>query len=516
MFKNLPEGEKNAAVPNTMSGNKSGNGSAEGVAQNQVGRINDLRDWLGAVEALGELRLIKGAHWNMEIGGISQINYRQRPNRALLFDEIKDYTPGYRVLTASMGSTRRMALTFRLSTDLDGRGLIEELRGKPLAWEHAAQHFPPRFVATGPVLEEVHEDGDVNLLEFPAPVWHEKDGGRYIGTGCAVITRDPDSDWVNLGAYRTMVLDERHVTVLIGIGKQGRMHYEKWWAREGRCPVAISLGHDPLLFALAGLEVPLGVGEYNYAGAVMGEPVDVIAGPRTGLPIPAGAEAVLEGWIYPDKQAKEGPFGEWTGYYTGGKRASTAPVLEVETVLHRKDPIVLGAPPGKPPHDYSYMKSVMKSAMIQDALVRAGLRGIRGVWAPECGGGRSLIVVSMKQGFCGHSRQVAAMAAMCPEASYMNRYVIVVDEDVDYMNLEEVVWALCTRVDPATDIEVMHKTQGSKVDPMRREPGPTYNSRALFDACRPFDWIDEFPPVTESSPEFMAEIMRKWGHELAE
>jgi UbiD family decarboxylase len=118
----------------------------------------------------------------------------------------------------------------------------------------------------------------------------------------------------------------------------------------------------------------------------------------------------------------------------------------------------------------------------------------------------------MKQGFCGHSRQVAGIAALCPEASYMNRYVVVVDEDVDFMNLEEVVWALCTRVDPATDIEILRKTQGSKVDPMRREPGPLYNSRALIDACRPFDWMDEFPVVTESSPEFMGKLMSKWAH----
>ena len=156
------------------------------------------------------------------------------------------------------------------------------------------------------------------------------------------------------------------------------MHYEKWWANEGRCPVAISLGHEPLLFAFAGLEIPFGISEYNYAGAVIGDPVDVVAAPKTGLPVPAAAEAVLEGWIYPDRKTKEGPFGEWTGYYTGGQRSNPAPILEVDTILHRKNPILLGAPPGKPPHDYSYMKSVMKSAMIQDALVRAGLRGVRG------------------------------------------------------------------------------------------------------------------------------------------
>ncbi len=123
-----------------------------------------------------------------------------------------------------------------------------------------------------------------------------------------------------------------------------------------------------------------------------------------------------------------------------------------------------------------------------------------------------LIVVAIKQRFCGHSRQAAAIAAQCQAAGYMNRYVIVVDEDIDPTNLEEVMWALCTRTDPATDIEILHKTWGSKVDPMRREPNPTYNSRALIDACRPFDWIGEFPAVAEASPEFVAKMMDKWGH----
>ena len=476
-------------------------------------QIKNLRDWLAAAEALGELQHVQGADWNLEIGGISQINYRRRPNKAQLFDEIKGYPRGYRILTASMGSTRRMAMTFRLPSDLSDQGLVEELRGKPLQWETESGKFPPRTVKTGPILEEVYRGADVNVLKFPTPIWHEKDGGRYIGTGCAVITRDPDSDWVNLGAYRVMVLDEKRLTVNIEAGKHGRLHLEKWWDKEGRCPVAICLGMEPLLFAMAGLEIPLGIGEYNYAGAIMGRPVDVVRSPATGLPIPAGAEIVVEGWLYPDRQHKEGPFGEWTGYYSGGQR--TAPVLEVETLLHRHDPILLGAPPGKPPSDYSYMRTVLKSAMIHDALVKAGVADTRGVWAHECGGGRMLIVVSIKQRFCGHSRQAAAIAAQCQAASYMNRYVIVVDEDIDPTNLEEVMWAVCTRTDPATDIEIMKKTWGSKVDPMRREPGPTYNSRALIDACRPFDWIGEFPAVAEASPEFIREVMGKWGRLFA-
>lgn len=474
-----------------------------------IDRARDLREWLQAAEALDELQTVKGADWNLEIGTICDINYRHKPNKALLFDEIKGCRPGFRILTATTTNTRRMAMTFCLPTDLDDQGLVQELRGKPLKWESEAKNFPPVVVDTGPVFEEVYQGDKVDLYKFPAPVWHELDGGRYIGTGCAVITKDPDSDWFNLGAYRIMVLDEKRVTVNIEAGKHGRLHFEKWWEREGRCPIAISLGHDPLLFAMAGLEIPTGISEYNFAGAIMGKPFDVVEAPATGLLIPAGSEIVIEGWIYPDKSTLEGPHGEWTGYYSGGKR--TAPILEVENLLHRKDPILLGAPPGKPPHDYSYMRTVMKSAMIQDALVKSGISGIRGVWAPECGGGRMLVVVSLQQRYCGHSRQAAAIAAQCQAASYMNRYVIVVEEDIDPCNLEEVMWAMCTRSDPATDIEVMHKTFGSKVDPMRREPNPTYNSRAIIDACRPFDWIEEFPVVAESSPGLRRQVRDKWG-----
>ncbi len=472
--------------------------------------ISDLRDWLAAAKALGELQIVKGADWNLEIGGISQINYRRRPNKAQLFDNIKGYPQGYRLLTASMGSVRRMAMTFRLPSADTDHELVEELRGKPLKWETEAAKFPPRVMKSGPILEEVYRGNDIDVLKFPTPVWHEKDGGRYIGTGCAVVTRDPDSEWVNSGAYRVMILDGKRVTVNIEAGKHGRLHLEKWWAKEGRCPVAICLGIEPLLFAMAGLEIPTGVGEYEYAGAIMGRPLDVVRAPATGLPIPAGAEIVVEGWLYPDKLHKEGPYGEWTGYYSGGQR--TAPVLEIETLLHRHDPILLGAPPGKPPSDYSYMRTVLKSSMIHDALVKVGVQEVRGVWAHECGGGRMLIVVALKQRFCGHSRQAAAIAAQCQAASYMNRYVITVDEDIDPTNLEEVMWAVCTRTDPATDIEIMRKTWGSKVDPMRREPGPVYNSRALIDACRPFDWINEFPAVAEASPELVQKLMKKWGH----
>ncbi len=461
------------------------------------------------MEALGELQHVKGADWNLEIGTISEVNYRRRPSAALLFDEIPGYPAGYRVLTGSLSNARRMAVTLGLSETMGTSELVEALRGKPVQWEAIAAQHEPEVVQDAPVLANVIRPPAVDLTRFPAPLWHEHDGGRYIGTGCAVVTSDPASGRINLGAYRVMIQEEgRSATINAEAGKQGRAHYDRWFAEHGRAPVLVSLGHDPLLLMTAGTEVPDGISEYAYAGAMVGERLEVVRGEVTGLPMPASAEIVLEGWIRPERSLPEGPFGEWTGYYSGSPRP--VPNMEIERVYFRDDPILLGTPPGKPPNDYSYMRALLKSAMIHDELGKAGVRDVRGVWAHETGGGRLLIVVSIKQRFCGHSRQAGYIAAQCNAAAYMNRYVIVVDDDIDPMNLDEVMWAVSTRCDPAEDIEIMRKSWGSKVDPLLDDPSVPYNSRALLDACRPFEKLARFPRVAQASPSRVREAVAKW------
>ncbi|MFQ5922461.1 MAG: UbiD family decarboxylase [Anaerolineales bacterium] len=467
----------------------------------------DLREWIRAVDEMGELRVVEGADWNLELGAISELNCRLKPTPTLLFDKIKDYPAGFRILTASTASRRRLLLTLRMAGDLDDRALAEALVGKPNTWEQQSDRFAPKFVSDGPILENVI-DSNINLESFPTPFWHSEDGGRFIGTGSAIITSDPDSGWINIGAYRMMTLGGREVSLAITKGKHGRQHYEKWWQREGRCPVLASLGHDPLFLILAGLEVPTGISEYNYGGVIIGEPIQVIREEITGLPMPAFAEIVLAGWIRPEHLANEGPFGEATGYYSA--TATPVPAMEVERVYYRNDPIVLGAPTAKPPHDYSYMRSVLKSAMIFDALVKAGIPDVCSVWAPECAAGRMIIVVSIKQRYFGHSRQAGYIASQCQTGAYLNRYVIVVDDDIDPSDMDEVMWAVATRSDPATDIDFMRKSWSGPIDPLVRDRRIGYNSRAIIDACRPFEWIDEFPHVAEADPAYLREIKAKW------
>jgi UbiD family decarboxylase len=480
-----------------------------GRIRSPAARPTELRGWIERVESLRELQHVSGAHWDREIGAISEINYRRKPSAALLFDDIVGYPRGYRVLTGSLCNARRMAVTLGLDPELDTIGLVQALRGKPREWEAAAPRFEPQVVERGRILENVVVGREVDLSRFPAPLWHEHDGGRYIGTGVAVVTSDPDTGRINVGAYRMMIQEDgRSATINAEAGKQGRAQYDRWFAKHGKAPVLASFGHDPLLLMVAGTEVPNTISEYAYAGAMVGENLSVVRGEVTGLPMPASAEIVVEGWIRPERVLREGPFGEWTGYYSGSRRP--VPTIDIERLYFRNDPIILGAPPGKPPNDYSYMRALLKSAMIQDELSKVGVRDVRGVWAHETGGGRLLIVVSITQRFCGHSRQAGYIAAQCQAAAYMNRFVIVVDDDVDPMNLDEVMWAVCTRCEPSEDIEIMRKSWGSKVDPLLDNPAVPYNTRALIDACRPFEKLDTFPRVAQASPALVRETVAKW------
>jgi 4-hydroxy-3-polyprenylbenzoate decarboxylase len=464
----------------------------------------DLRDWMTQVEELRELKTIQGAHWDIEIGVITEI-VMNRHGPAVLFDRIGDYPAGHRVVVNALGGLKRLAHTLGLPPDRDVRDLLALWQEK----RRKMQPVPPRVVRDGPVMENVLRGDDVDLLAFPTPKWHEHDGGRYIGTGSVDITRDPDEGWVNLGCYRVMIHDRNHVGFYISPGKQGRIQREKWFARGGRMPIAMSFGHDPAIYMAGGIELPWGLSEYDWVGGIKGQPVSVIEGPVTGLPIPADAEIVIEGFVDPNRRLPEGPFGEWTGYYASKQREE--PVVEVEALYHRGQPIMLGSPPVKPPSELAYYRAFLRAAAIDEELRLAGVPDVTGVWCHEVGGSRLFNVVAIKQRYPGHAKQAAAVATQCHAGAYLGRFTVVVDDDIDVMNLEEVMWAICTRCDPERDIDILRRCWSGPLDPIIRPGQKGFNSRALVDATRPFEWRDEFPLVAESSPERRAEVLKKWG-----
>lgn len=472
-----------------------------------------LRGWMAAMRDMGQLIEVRGASWQEDIGMIAELVNKREDTPAIVCDGIPGYPEGYRVLINAVANPGQIAFTYGLPMDLSKMDLSRAVCNV----SRQAQPLPPVEVASGPALENVLEGQAVDLLRFPTPVWHEGDNNnRYINTGGCVITRDADDGWVNLGTYRVMVHDSKTLGLYISPGKHGRMHLEKYLSRGEPCPIAVVPGPDPLLFIAACSEIPFGMTEYDWAGGVRGKPYSVFRGRATGLPLPADAEIVLEGFVYPGETRTEGPFGEWTGYY--GSQSRNEPVIRVQTVYHRHQPIMFGYPPQQPPDAMQRIRSIQRSALLQEEIGKAGVPDVTGAWAFEVGGARLLLAVAIRQRYPGHARQAGHIASQCHVGAYAGRYVVVVDDDIDPSNLEEVVWAMLTRSDPATSIDIIQRAWSTPLDPRippeDRAAKRFMNSRAIIDATRPFEWRDQFPPVNAPSPERRRRTLERWGYLL--
>ncbi len=469
------------------------------------GNGDGLRSWLQGIRDREDVIDIQGADWRDEVGAITEMLQKQPGSPAALFDHVCDYPAGYRILVNAFNSVQRLAYTLGLDEKQDklllSRALCSRLE--------QLEPVKPAVIKTGPIFENSHEGKEIDLLEFPVPKWHQGDGGRYIGTGCNVITQSHDGSWVNLGTYRVMALSGNQATVHIVPGHHGYLHLQEYYARKERCPVVVATGEDPLLFLASCNDVPAGTSELDWAGGLCGRPVNVVIGPKTGLPIPAEAEIAFEGFIEPDNTAKEGPFGEWTGYYG---ETTIAPVIDIEAVYHRHNPILLGTPHSKPPDETAFLKAVFRSAMLEKSLRLSGVPNIQGCWAHEIGGGRLLLAVGIKQEHVGHASQAGHVAASCQIGALLGRYIVVVDEDIDVTSLEDVMWAVLTRSDPASSVDIIHRAWGSPLDP-RMSPcdkrGRRWaTSRAIVDATRPFEWKEHYPRVVANWDG--SQVVKKW------
>lgn len=468
-----------------------------------------LRDFIAAVEGIGDVRRIRGAEPHLEIGAITEVAAGSPACPLLLFEHIRGHDPGVRIVTNLLHTTRRLALALGLPPDLSGIPFVR-------TWKDSIRFdrlIPPVEVDGAPFREHVREGVEVDLHAFPSPTWHPGDGGPYFGTGTITIARDPDDGYVNYGIYRLQTHDRTTLGVMSAPSSHLSLIREKYWARGESCPVVVCNGVAPLVW-LAGLyqSVPFGISEYDVAGSLLGQPVEVVKGELTGLPIPASAEFVLEGEIPPPEvdSRLEGPFGEYVGYYASG--AVVEPVIRVKRVLHRTDPILHGSPPMKPLPGLYYFGINWKAALIWKDLERGGLTGIAGVWQH----GVSVTVVAVRQHYPGQAKQIGHAAA----ASRINntaRFVIVVDDDIDPANLAEVLWAVSTRCEPE-EIDIVRNIYTAAFDPRippeKRTRGDLTGSRAVIDACRPFAWRDAFPAVNEITADQRAEVWRKWGHLL--
>jgi 4-hydroxy-3-polyprenylbenzoate decarboxylase len=247
------------------------------------------------------------------------------------------------------------------------------------------------------------------------------------------------------------------------------------------------------------------------------KPVECVRGKITGLPFPANSEIVFEGYLNNDNRKFEGPFGEWTGYYASDESAQ--PVLEIEAIYHRNDPIILGVPPiGGGSDEMARYRAIMRSAMLKHQLQNAGVPDVTQVWPHEIGASRMLIGIAVKQRYPGHAKQVGVLAASCGASVYGCKMVIVVDDDVDVSNLDQLMWAMLSRYDPATSVDVLRRMRSTPADPRltpeQRKVRDFTNSRMVIDATRPYEWRDKFPKVNAPSQDVVRQAREKFGYLL--
>ena len=470
----------------------------------------DLRAWVDAVERIGQLRRItEEVSRNEEMGAITYMAHQEINAPALLFENIKDTPRGFRALWNPLGSSvDRFAVAIGEPVGLGVMELVRRCKTKLMS------PIPPVLVESegAPVNENHLYDDKVDVRGFPAARHWAGDGGEYIGTCDAIITRDPDGGWLNVGTYRQMVQGKNQVGLYLSPGKDARLHIERYWSRNEPCEVVCCWGIDPALFIAASQTFPKTVSELDYVGGLKGAPVEMVKAERTSLLYPAHVEIAVEGVIAPNSQKLEGPFGEFTGYY--GRPEDLAFLVDVKAVHHRDDPILTHALMADyPANECALLYSVARAARIWNDLERLGVPGIKGVYAhPAAAGGFAMTVVSLEQRYPGHASQALALTAQCPGGAYFSKWIVAVDEDVDPSNTNQVIWAMSTRCNPIEDIDILRQTWSTWLDPTQNPPEERpYGSKALINACMEHRYIKQFSKRTKIRRSVYESVAARWA-----
>jgi UbiD family decarboxylase len=481
-------------------------------ARGRAKSVEDLRDWLARVDAMGELvRVSQPVNRDEEMSGIAYLVAKQNPSPAILFDCAKGFEKGaigVRHLWNILGPSRkRIALTLEEPAETPIVELIRRTKDK------LKRRVSPREVARNeaPIYENSILGKDIDLDQLSIPQHWPLDGGRYAGTGDAVITRDPDTGHLNIGTYRMMQQGKAQVGLYLSPGKDARLHITRAWQQDKPIAVAAAWGIDPLFMLVGSQTFPKNVSEYEFAGGIKGGPIPVVRGRTTDLLLPANAELVIEGMIRPNSVKAEGPFGEFPGYY--GRPEAGCPLVDITAVHYRSNPILTNALMADYPScEQSGFFSVIRSAKIWDDLDRLGIPGIAGVYShPAAAGGFGMTVISLEQRHAGHAAQALALAAQVPGGAYYTKWIIAVDDDVDPTDMDQVIWAMASRCNPIEDIDILRNTWSTWLDPTQNPPEKRpYGSKALINACKEHRHLPVFAKRTALRKEVYEEIAARW------
>lgn len=468
--------------------------------------FKDNRQFIAALDKTKDVvRIHEEVDWDLEAGAIAR-RACEKFAPAPLFERIKDYPPGYRIFGAPLSTYRRLATAMGLAP----HSSVREIQGE---YEKRITHpIKPLLVKTAPCQEIVLQGKDVNLLRFPAPMIHEGDGGRYLGTWHMVIVPDPDSAWTNWGMYRAMIHDRLHM----GGGwhrhnHMGRLFYGKYQPRKKPMPVAMAIGADPLSSLIASAPIRAGEDEADYAGALLQEPVELVKAKTLDLLVPAHAEIILEGEISFQEQVPEGPFGEFPGYRT--PQRTMAPAFKVKTITHRKDPIVTMTCLGILADDGAVSSSLTGAVALKKRLKDWGIP-VTDVYVPPQAASL-LVVVGVKALYANVATQVKNI--IHSRWAWQDK-VIVVEDDIDVFNLGEVLHAFATKCHPVRGIRVTDREVALSLTPYLSVEDRKWErgAGAVFDCTWPVEWSRETEVPQRMSfnevypQEVKDKVIKKW------
>jgi 2,5-furandicarboxylate decarboxylase 1 len=407
--------------------------------------FKDFRDYLNHLEENGKLlRVKKEVNLRFEVAaGIRKISDTDGP--ALLFENIRDF-PGWTVAGGLFGTQKLMALALGLPIDADDEAIVQRYL------QCDQKQVKPKLVRTGPVKELIFTGKDVTLTKLPVPIYSELDSGPYLTAGVE-IGRDHRTGIQNTSIHRRQIIGKDRTAILArGIQHLGKMIVEA--EADGRgLQIATVIGAPPELIIASQAEAPDGVDEASIAGALRGEPLEVVKCETIDVEVPANAEIVIEGVTIPNERFLDGPFGEFPGNYITllGESQSKVPVIQVTAITMRKNPIFLAMLTGTPMTENHYLKKW--------ALVAAAYRAINGVtdvkainYTPGGAAGYHLILSISKKEDSEVKKVIDALA----KVRHGPKYGVIVDDDINVYDPVDVEWALATRMKADKDIIILH------------------------------------------------------------
>ena len=475
-------------------------------------KYSDLRDFIHQLESIGELKRITVAVSSyLEITEICDRTLRAG-GPALLFENVDGQS--IPVLGNLFGTPRRVALGMGASevSELRKIGHVLSMLKEPeppkgfkdllglsslvkSLWDMA-----PKELRKAACQDIVWEGEQVDLGKLPIQHCWPGDVAPLITWGL-VITKGPHKKRQNLGIYRQQVLSRNKVIMRWLAQRGGALDFrEHALINKGKpYPICVALGADPATILGAVTPVPDSLSEYQFAGLLRGSRTELIKAIGCDLKVPASAEIVLEGHIYPDashpsgfEHALEGPYGDHTGYYN---EQDMFPVLTIDRMTMRRDPIYHSTYTGKPPDEPAILGVALNEVFIP--LLQKQFSEITDFYLPPEGCSYRMAIVQMKKSYPGHAKRVMFGVWSFLRQFMYTKFIIVVDEDVNIRDWKEVIWAITTRVDPSRDTTLVDNT--------------------------PIDYLDFASPVSglgskmgiDATNKWEGETTREWGRTIS-